>query len=117
MLDPRLEDPGTGCVDDHDGVLAVVGNSRNHFIRYRVRERRSVRSLAGVRIDKDETNFRVFCVAPEGWRISGSAAEMPGSGHTYAAAAASRRIGIACVGYEWTKPSASSIGVVEDPPN
>lgn len=112
MLDPGLEDPGTGCVDDYDGVLTVIRNSRDHFIRYRVRESCSVCSLAGIRIDKDETDFRVFCVAPEGWRVSSSAAEMTGSGHAYAAAASSRGISTGGIGYERTKTSASSIGVV-----
>lgn len=117
MLDPGLEDPGTGRVDDYDGVLTVIRNSRDHFIRYRIRESRSVRSFAGIRVDKDETDFRVFRITPEGWSVSSSAAEMPCTGHAYAAASASWRIGIACVRYERTKPSAGGIGVVQDPPD
>lgn len=117
MLDPGLEDPGTGCVDDYDSVLAVICNGRDHFIWYWIREGCTVRSLAGIRIDKDETDFRVFCIAPEGWSVSSSAAEMPGSGHAYAAAASSRGISIAYVGYERTKPSTSSIGIIQYPPN
>jgi hypothetical protein len=59
MLNPSIKDTRAIGVDDHNSVVAVIGDSGNESILLVVGEFATVTTLTGVRIEEDQADSGV----------------------------------------------------------